>query len=98
MMTSKPALPSNFRQLWVAPPPSPRKKINGCKRHVITDTQGFILGCYVGPANENDRDGIKPAICNMQHKYAKVKKMWADMGYQGKNLKEHIKKEYDIEL
>ncbi len=34
----------------------------------------------------------------MQHKYAKVKKMWADMGYQGKNLKEHIKKEYDIEL
>ncbi len=24
--------------------------------------------------------------------------MWTDMGYQGKNLKEYIKKEYDIEL
>ncbi|MGL9719205.1 MAG: transposase, partial [Wolbachia sp.] len=58
------------------------------------DTQGFILGCYVGAANENDRDGIKIALDNMRKKNTKVKKMWADMWYQGKNLKNHIKEEY----
>ncbi|GFQ84687.1 transposase [Trichonephila clavata] len=24
--------------------------------------------------------------------------MWGDMGYQGKDLKDHIKREYDIEI
>ncbi len=24
--------------------------------------------------------------------------MWADMGYQGRNLKNHIKEEYDIDI
>ncbi|MBA8753165.1 IS5-like element ISWpi1 family transposase, partial [Wolbachia pipientis] len=54
--------------------------------------------CYVGAANENDRDGIKIALNNMRTKYTKVKKMWADMGYQGRNLKNHIKEEYDIDI
>ncbi|WOE62254.1 IS5-like element ISWpi1 family transposase [Wolbachia endosymbiont of Drosophila aff. chauvacae BK-2020] len=74
------------------------KKVKGRKRHIITDTQGFILGCYVGAANENDRDGMKIALNNMRTKYTKVKKMWADMGYQGRNLKNHIKEEYDIDI
>lgn len=74
------------------------KKVNGRKRHIITDTQGFILSCYVGAANENDRDGIKIALNNMRTKYTKVKKMWADMGYQGKDLKTHIGEEYGIDI
>ncbi len=36
----------------------------------------------MGPANENDRDGIKPAIDNMLTKYSAVKKIWSDMGYK----------------
>jgi putative transposase len=52
------------------------EKINGRKRHIITDTQGLILGCYIGHANENDRDGIKPAIDNMLGKYNTISKMW----------------------
>jgi len=39
-----------------------------------------VLGCYVGAANENDREGIKPALINMRSKYDTVMKMWADMG------------------
>ncbi len=74
------------------------KKVKGRKRHIITDTQGFILSCYVGAANENDRDGIKIALNNMRTKYTKVKKMWADMGYQGKDLKTHIEEEYGIDI
>lgn len=63
------------------------KKVKGRKRHIITDTQGFVLGCYVGAASENDRDGVKMALDNMKEKYSNIKKMWADMGYQGKDLK-----------
>jgi putative transposase len=74
------------------------KKIKGRKRHIITDTQGFVLGCYVGPANENDREGVKPALENMVKKYPRVKKMWADMGYQGKELKASLGKDFGIDL
>lgn len=74
------------------------KKIKGRKRHIITDTQGLLLGCYVGAADENDRTGVKSAISNMKSKYNKVLKMWADMGYQGKDLKDYISNEYGIDL
>ncbi|WP_447933253.1 IS5 family transposase [Wolbachia endosymbiont of Dactylopius coccus] len=74
------------------------KKVKGRKRHIITDTQGFILGCYVGAANENDRDGVKIALDNMRKKYTNVRKMWADMGYQGKELKDYVKIEHNIDI
>ncbi|WCR54511.1 MAG: hypothetical protein PG981_001533 [Wolbachia endosymbiont of Ctenocephalides orientis wCori] len=57
-----------------------------------------MLGCYVGAANENDRDGVKIALGNMKKKYSKIRKMWADMGYQGKDLKDRIQREYGIDI
>ena len=74
------------------------KKIKGQKQHIITDTQGLILDCYVGPADENDRDVVKLALKNMVKKYKNVKKMWADMGYIGKDLKASLAKEFGIDL
>lgn len=74
------------------------KKVKGRKRHIITDTEGFILGCYVGGANENDREGVVKAIDRMHYKYDQVRKMWADMGYQGKDLKNNMKEQYGIDL
>jgi putative transposase len=56
------------------------------------------LGCYVGPANENDREGIKFALDNIKMKYNTILKILADMGYQGHNLKEFIKHNYKIDL
>ncbi|WP_341762366.1 IS5 family transposase [Candidatus Tisiphia endosymbiont of Melanophora roralis] len=74
------------------------KKIKGRKRHIITDTQGFVLGCYVGSANENDRYGATVLLSNMQKEYTTIKQMWADMGYQSKDLKDLIKEKYNIDL
>jgi putative transposase len=74
------------------------KKIKGRKRHIITDTQGFVLGCYVGPASENDRSGIKVVLNNMKVKYNSIIKLFADMGYQSSNLKDYIKEEHNIDL
>ena len=34
-----------------------RKKINGRKRHIITDTSGHLVGAQVHPADIQDRDG-----------------------------------------
>jgi len=56
------------------------------------------MGCYVGPADENDRHGVKLALDKMETKYTTVLKMWADMGYEGKDLKASIKQEYGIDL
>jgi putative transposase len=74
------------------------KKIKGRKRHIITDTQGLVLGCYVGSASENDRDGVKSALEKTVKKYHNIKKMWADMGYQGKELKASLDKDFGIDL
>lgn len=52
----------------------------------------------MGAANENDRDGVKIALDNMRKKYTNVRKMWADMGYQGKELKDYVKIEHNIDI
>lgn len=58
----------------------------------------MLLGCYVGAANENDREGIKPALINLNSKYNTVTKMWADMGYLGNELKTYVKENHNIDL
>lgn len=52
----------------------------------------------MGAANENDRDGVKLALINMNSKYTNVTKMWADMGYVSSELKAYIKENYNINL
>ena len=57
------------------------------------------MGCYIGPADENDRHGVKLALDKTKTKHTTVLKMWADMGgYEGKDLKALIKQEYGIDL
>src|SRR5947209_8905200 len=38
------------------------KQIKGRKRHVLVDTEGFLLKAKVHAANVFDRDGIKPLL------------------------------------
>ena len=38
------------------------------------------------------------ALDNMKEKYSNIKKMWADKGYEGKDLKTDIEKEYGIDI
>ena len=60
------------------------KKIKGRKRHLLTDTQGFLLGVHVGPASVQDRDGAKVVFCLFCHLFLSVTLIFADGGYQGK--------------
>lgn len=41
-------------------------------------------------ADVNDRTALEVMVSKLKDKFPLVKKLWADMGYQGKNLKEKI--------
>ena len=60
------------------------KKIQGRKRHIITDTMGFILAVVVHSAALQDREGAKLVIQELWFKYPQLKKILADGGYTGK--------------
>jgi len=75
------------------------KKINGRKRHVITDTNGLLLAVVVHAANEYDGKKAFDVIKTLNH-FERMQKIYADGGYRGDELKEKLKKElnYDIEI
>lgn len=54
---------------------------------------------YVTAADVNDRTGLEEMTIKIKEKIPSLKKMWADMGYQGKTLKEKIaEQEVDLEI
>ena len=59
------------------------KKINGRKRHVLVDTQGFLLRGIVHPASIQDRDGLAPLLHRLRHRFPFLGLLFADGGYQG---------------
>ena len=60
------------------------KKIKGRKRHVLTDTNGLLLGAVVTPASVQDRDGAKVLLCLFCHRFLGLLIIFADGGYSGK--------------
>jgi putative transposase len=59
------------------------KKINGRKRHVMTDTLGLVMAIIVLPANVNDRQGARELLERVRYKYGRLVKILADQGYTG---------------
>lgn len=71
------------------------KKIKGRKRHIIVDTQGFLLGCYITKASISDQAGF---IGILDKFYLPcMQKIWVDQAYMGYKLK-HRCAEQGIEL
>ncbi len=65
------------------------KKINGRKRHILVDTNGFVLKVKVHAANVQDRAGAKlllePLVAQRQRDAlcSRLRVVWADRGYTG---------------
>lgn len=59
------------------------KKVNGRKRHILVDTQGFPLVVKVHAANIQDRDGAVEVLAKAANKFSKLSLIWADGGYRG---------------
>ena len=62
------------------------KKINGRKRHVITDTTGLLVGAEVHPADMQDRDGAPLVIAAIHDLFPWLRHLFADSAYAGNKL------------
>lgn len=68
------------------------KKIKGRKEQLLTDTLGLPLGIFVYEANIHDRKGAESALKKLAHKFPRLRKILADGGYRGEELKELVHK------
>ncbi len=60
------------------------KKIKGRKRHLLVDTEGWVLRSKVHAANVMDRDGIKLLLDGSVHElFPRLGHVWLDAGYNG---------------
>jgi putative transposase len=59
------------------------KKVNGRKRHIITDTQGFLLAVLVHPANMHDSKMALLLLRRLKEMGIHLKSIFADGGYVG---------------
>ena len=62
------------------------KKIKGRKRHVLVDTQGFVLKATVHTADVMDRDGVSLLLPPepTREEFPRLAHAWLDAGYNGK--------------
>lgn len=61
------------------------KRTKGRKRHVLVDTEGFLLKAKVHSAKVSDRDGIKILLEGAEEKFWRMKHLWLDAGCNGKD-------------
>ncbi|EFL32193.1 Tn5741 family transposase [Streptomyces viridochromogenes DSM 40736] len=59
------------------------KKINGRKRHLLTDTLGLLLAVLVTPASTTDRDAARILLPTARKQRRRLSRIWADGGYRG---------------
>jgi len=60
------------------------KKIKGRKRHLLVDTQGFVLKAKVHAADIMDRDGVMLLVDGAATQFPRLRHVWLDAGYNGK--------------
>jgi len=67
------------------------KKIKGRKRHIVTDTQGNLVGLVVHEADIQDRDGAPRVLSSIRALYPWLRHVFADGGYAGDKLRAALK-------
>lgn len=67
------------------------KRIKGHKRHIVTDTEGLLVGLDVHSAGIQDRDGASDVLEAVAKRYPMLRHIFADGGYAGPKLREALK-------
>src|SRR5215472_5366930 len=62
------------------------KKVNGRKRHIVTDTEGSLLAVLVHPANIQDNHGAVPVLRTIGRAFRRLRHIFADRVYRGPKL------------
>jgi putative transposase len=66
------------------------KRVKGRKRHIVTDTQGFLLAVQVHAANIQDNHGAVPLLKGLRRRFPKLRHIFADRVYRGDKLRNAI--------
>jgi putative transposase len=59
------------------------KKVKGRKRHLLVDTEGFVLKAKIMSAKVMDYEGIKSLLRKADERFARLRHLWLDAGYRG---------------
>ena len=59
------------------------KKVKGRKRHLLVDTEGFVLEAKVHSAKVMDYEGIKALLRKADERFPRLTHLWLDAGYRG---------------
>ena len=62
------------------------KRIKGRKRHIVTDTEGFLLATRVHEANIQDPHGAVPLLRSLRRCFPELRHIFADRVYRGEQL------------
>jgi Transposase DDE domain len=88
---------ARFRSSLHAPrlsrhPETPQILMLSKKRHVLVDTQGFVLHAIVTTADIQDRDGGAMLLATLFGLFPFLLKLYADGGYQGPQFQQALKR------
>ncbi|MEM6610913.1 MAG: transposase [Cyanobacteria bacterium P01_C01_bin.72] len=59
------------------------KRVKGRKRHIVVDTLGMVLNCFVSAANLVDVKGAKAALAQVLEEMVRVETILANQAYKG---------------
>ena len=59
------------------------KRIKGRKRHIVTDTEGWLLALLVHAADIQDNHGAVPVLRSLGRRFPKLRHIFADRVYRG---------------
>jgi putative transposase len=74
------------------------KCVKGRKRHLLVDTLGLPIACYVTPADLSDPQGARRLLGGLAFFVPRLKKIWADAAYRGKELADWCQQQGGWEL
>jgi len=66
------------------------KRIKGRKRHIVTDTEGFLLAAQVHQANIQDPHGAVPLLRSLRQNFPELAHIFADRVYRGWQLQQAV--------
>lgn len=66
------------------------KRVKGRKRHIVTDTEGFLLAALVHEANIQDPHGAVPLLRALRAHFPRLVHIFADRIYRGPQLRAAI--------
>jgi transposase len=63
------------------------KKVKGRKRHILVDTEGFVLRAKVHSAKVMDYEGIKTLLRGAARRFPRLAHLWLDAGYRAQRAR-----------